>query len=126
MVHLADGRESSSGVSYYVFNKCDVAAASGNTVSAGAFYLGRPWGNYARVVFQSSSLSAVVNSAGWRIWNTDDERTDNVLFGEYANTGTGAAGTRASFSTKLSSPVAISTILGSSYASQAWYDASYM
>ncbi|KAI7778787.1 pectinesterase [Diaporthe eres] len=122
----ANGRSSSSGTSYYVFNNCDVAAASGNSVSNGAYYLGRPWGEYARVVFQESSLSAVINSAGWRIWNTGDERTGHVTFGEYGNTGTGASGTRASFATKLSSPVAISTILGSSYASLGFYDAEYM
>ncbi|KKY35608.1 putative pectinesterase [Diaporthe ampelina] len=122
----ANGRSSSSGTSYYVFNNCDVAAASGNSVSNGVYYLGRPWGEYARVVFQQSSLSAVINSAGWRIWNTGDERTDHVTFGEYGNTGTGASGTRASFATKLSSPVAITTILGSNYASLGFYDAEYM
>ncbi|KAK7705798.1 hypothetical protein SLS64_007745 [Diaporthe eres] len=122
----ANGRSSSSGTSYYVFNNCDVAAASGNSVSNGVYYLGRPWGEYARVVFQKSSLSAVINSAGWRIWNTGDERTGHVTFGEYGNTGTGASGTRASFATKLSSSVAISTILGSSYASLGFYDAEYM
>ncbi|KAH8590994.1 pectinesterase precursor [Bisporella sp. PMI_857] len=117
---------SSSGASMYVFNNCNVAAASGNTVPAGAYYLGRPWGAYAKVVFQNTNLSAVINSAGWRIWNTGDERTSNVLFGEYGNSGTGASGTRASFATKLSSAVTISSILTSSYASQAYYDASYM
>lgn len=122
----ANGRSSSSGVSYYVFNNCDIAAASGNTVTAGAFYLGRPWGAYARVVFQNTAMSAVINSAGWRIWNTGDERTSNVLFGEYNNSGTGSQGTRASFATKLSSAVPITTILTSSYASKGYYDASYM
>lgn len=122
----ANGRSSSSGTSYYVFNNCDVAAASGNSVTNGAYYLGRPWGAYARVVFQNSALSAVINSAGWHIWNTGDERTSNVLFGEYANTGTGASGTRASFATKLSSAISISTILTSSYASKGYYDSTYM
>lgn len=103
-----------------------MAAASGNSVSNGAYYLGRPWGEYARVVFQKTSLSAVINGAGWRIWNTGDERTGHVTFGEYQNTGTGASGTRASFATKLSSPVAITTILGSNYASLGFYDAEYM
>lgn len=103
-----------------------MAAASGNTVSDGVYYLGRPWAEYARVVFQKSSLSAVINSAGWRIWNTGDERTGHVLFGEYGNTGTGASGTRASFATKLGSAVGISTVLGSGYAGAAYYDASYM
>ncbi|KAI3402011.1 hypothetical protein diail_3985 [Diaporthe ilicicola] len=122
----ANGRSSSSGTSYYVFNNCDIAAASGNSVSSGVYYLGRPWGEYARVVFQNTAMSAVINSAGWHIWNTGDERTDHVLFGEYGNTGAGASGARASFATKLSSPMAISTILGSSYASAGYYDAAYL
>jgi pectinesterase len=109
-----------------VFNNCNVAAASGNTVPKGAYYLGRPWAEYARVVFQKTSMSEVINSAGWRIWNSGDERTGHVLFGEYGNTGTGAAGTRASFSTKLSSAVTMSSVLGSNYQSAKYFDASYL
>ncbi|KAH8666848.1 family 8 carbohydrate esterase [Xylariales sp. PMI_506] len=121
----ANGRDSSSGESYYVFNNCDVAAASGESVTAGAFYLGRPWGAYARVVFQDSTLSEVINSAGWAEWSSSDPNTSDVTFGEYDNSGDGAEGTRASFAETLSSAVSISTILGSSYASAAYYDADY-
>ncbi|CRK45239.1 hypothetical protein BN1723_016498, partial [Verticillium longisporum] len=114
----ANGRDSSSNPSYYVFNNCNIAAASGNSVSAGAYYLGRPWGAYSRVVFQKTTISSVINSAGWSVWNTGDEMTSNVAYGEYQNTGAGASGTRASFSKALSSAVSISTILTSSYASK--------
>ncbi|KAH7072496.1 pectin lyase fold/virulence factor [Paraphoma chrysanthemicola] len=120
----ANGRDSSSNPSYYVINKSTISAASGNTVPAGAYYLGRPWRNYARVVFQSTSMTNVINAAGWKIWNTGDERTDQVTFAEYANTGAGASGTRASFSKKLSSAVAITTVLGSDYKN--WVDTSYL
>lgn len=120
----ANGRDSSSNPSYYVINKSSVAAASGNSVSSGAYYLGRPWRNYARVIFQSTSLSNVINSAGWVQWQSSDPRTDNVYFGEYSNTGAGASGTRASFAKKLSSPVSISTVLGSGYTS--WVDTAYL
>lgn len=119
----ANGRDSSSNPSYYVINNSRVAAAPGNSVTDGAYYLGRPWGDYARVVFQNSELSAVINDAGWHIWNTGDERTDNVLFGEYDNTGDGAWNSgRASFATQLSSAVSITTILGST----SWVDSSYL
>ncbi|KAK0640997.1 family 8 carbohydrate esterase [Cercophora newfieldiana] len=121
----ANGRESASVESYYVFNRGTVAAAAGHSVANGAYYLGRPWGAFARVVFQRVDISAVINPAGWRIWNTGDERTGNVLFGEYGNTGAGASGARASFARKLGEPVAMATILGSGYASAAYYDASY-
>ena len=122
----ASGRSTSSDTSYYVINNSTVAAQTGNTVPAGAFYLGRPWSNYARVVFQRTSLSSVINSAGWHIWNTGDERTDHMLFGEYGNTGSGASGTRASFSTKLSSPVAIASILGSGWTSASYVDTAHL
>lgn len=120
----ASGRASSSDTSYYVINKSNIAAASGNSVTAGAYYLGRPWGAYARVVFQETSMTNVINAAGWHIWNTGDERTSNVYFGEYDNSGAGASGTRASFSTKLTSAVAITTVLGSDYTS--WVDTSFL
>ncbi|KAK4233635.1 carbohydrate esterase [Achaetomium macrosporum] len=120
----ANGRDSSSNPSYYVINKSAVSAQSGAAVNAGAYYLGRPWRNYARVVFQNTSLSKVVNSAGWRIWNTGDERTDHVEFGEYGNSGDGAKGTRASFAKKLSAAVSISTVLGSDYKN--WVDTAYL
>ncbi|KAF5020689.1 hypothetical protein F66182_7287 [Fusarium sp. NRRL 66182] len=122
----ANGRDSSSNPSYYVFNNCNIAAASGHSVSNGAYYLGRPWRKYSRVVFQKTSMSAVINPAGWKIWDDGDERTSNVYYGEYSNSGAGASGTRASFSKKLSSAVSISSVLSSSYASKGYYDASYM
>jgi pectinesterase len=121
----ANGRDSSSGTSYYVFNNCDVAAAAGNSVAAGAYYLGRPWREYARVVFQRTSMSAAVNAAGWRIWNAGDERTCCVLFGEYGNSGAGAQGTRASFTTKLGSAVSIGSILTSGYQGKGYFDGAY-
>lgn len=116
----------SNDAGYYVLNKATIAAASDNSVTAGAYYLGRPWGAYARVIFQSCSLSNVINAAGWHVWSTSDTRTSNVLFEEYTNTGTGASGTRASFSKKISTPIAITTVLGSSYASAYYVDASYL
>lgn len=120
----ASGRSSDSDVNYYVINKSNVAADSSTTATAGSVYLGRPWGNYARVCVQNTVLSNLINSAGWKIWNTGDPRTDHVTFQEYGNSGAGASGARASFSTKLSSPISISTILGGDYAN--WVDTSYL
>lgn len=64
----ANGRDSADNPSYYVFDSCTVAAASGETVEAASVYLGRPWGTYSRTVFQKSSLSAIVNPEGWHAW----------------------------------------------------------
>lgn len=121
----ANGRESASDGSYFVFNGGTIAAASGHSMANGAYYLGRPWGAYARVVFQRTQMSAVINSAGWSVWNKGDERTGNVLFGEYGNTGPGASGSRAAFAKNLAQPVTMGSILGSGYASAGYYDASY-
>jgi pectinesterase len=120
----ANGRDSATNPSYYVINKSKIAAAPGQTVKAGVYYLGRPWRNYARVVVQNTSMTNVVKAAAWSIWNTGDTRTDKVTFEEYGNSGDGSKGTRASFGKKLSAAVSIATVLGSDYKS--WIDAAYL
>ncbi|TVY32160.1 Pectinesterase [Lachnellula subtilissima] len=120
----ANGRASSTDTSYYVINKSTVAGTTGTASGTGSIYLGRPWSEYARVVFQNTALGAVVNSAGWEVWSTTTSNTEDVTFAEYGNTGTGASGTRASFSSKLSAAVSISTILGSTYTG--WVDTTYL
>lgn len=120
----ASGRESEDSENYYVINSSTVEAAEGESVEAGAYYLGRPWREYSRVVFQLTSLSEAINSEGWTVWNDGDERTSNVYYGEYANTGAGSEGTRADFATALDGPVGIEEILGSDYAD--WVDTSYL
>jgi pectinesterase len=117
----ANGRASSSDVSYYVINKSSVSAAQGASVSSGSVYLGRPWSEYARVCFQNTALISIIASAGREVWSSSSPNTAYVTFQEYGNTGSGA---RTSFSSKLSSPISISTILGSSYTS--WVDSSYL
>ena len=120
----ANGRASSTDSSYYVIHKSSVAAASGYSITAGTIYLGRPWSEYARVVFQKTVLSDIINSAGWEVWSTTTSNTEDVTFKEYGNTGDGASGTRASFAGKLSAAIPITEILGSSYKS--WVDTSYL
>lgn len=70
-----------------------------------------------------------MDSALWRIWNTGDERTDDVLFADYNTTGNGASGaSRPSFATVLTASQAasytIASAVGSDYAS--WVDTSYL
>lgn len=122
----ASGRPSSSDASYYVFDGCDIAAKSGASVASGAYYLGRPWAEYARVAFQDTSMTDVINSKGWSEWSTSEPNTEDVTFAEYNNSGAGSEGTRASFASKLSSKIAITSILGSSYASASYVDTSYL
>ncbi|CAN8103470.1 unnamed protein product [Discula destructiva] len=125
--YLTANGASSDEASIYVFNNCDVAADSGADVSSGAYYLGRPWAEYAYVVFQSSTISDVINAAGWAAWSSSEPNTDHVTFATYDNSGDGASDAySASFATTLSSALEIGDVLGSDYASAAWYDAAYM
>ncbi|KAK0442721.1 carbohydrate esterase family 8 protein [Desarmillaria tabescens] len=123
----ANGRSSSDGVSLYVINKATITTSSSATSSIeGKVYLGRPWGEYARVVYTSCSLGNLINSAGWEEWSSSEPNTDHVTFAEYGSTGSGASGTRASFATTLTSTsgYTISDVLGSDYAD--WVDSDYL
>jgi pectinesterase len=95
-----------------VINHSDIAAASGNKVNAGAYYLGRPWREYARVVVQDTKISNVINSAGWATWNKGDNRTSSVYFGEFGNSGSGAGAKRVGFAKQLGQAVSMETVLG--------------
>ena len=69
-------------------------------------------------------MSDVINSAGWEEWSSSEPNTEDVLFGEYDNSGAGSEGTRASFATELSAAIDITTILGDDYAD--WVDTTYL
>lgn len=118
----AHGRDSEND-SFYAFDYCTVSGVEGDNVPAGAYYLGRPWRDYARVVFQRTEMSDVINSAGWAPWREGDD-TSTVYYGEYGNTGAGAQGPRVDWAVAMDAPVSISEVLGS-YESEGWFDASY-
>ncbi|QRV90342.1 pectinesterase [Ceratobasidium sp. AG-Ba] len=111
----ASGR-TSNDPNYYVIDNSQITG-SGNQC------LGRPWGDYARVIYQNCNIGSQVSAAGWEQWSSTSPNTDHVLFGEYNNTGGGAWQTgRASFATKLPAGVPISTVLGST----SWIDSSFL
>ncbi|KAJ3038275.1 hypothetical protein HDV00_000872 [Rhizophlyctis rosea] len=123
----ANGRDSTSNPSNYVFDSCTIQAASSAPSSiTGTVYLGRPWRAYARTVFKFCSLSNIVAAAGWHEWGSAQPDTTHLFYGEYKNTGPGAWNSkRVSFATNMSSDAGytISDVLGSGYAS--WVDMSY-
>ncbi|KAH9809522.1 carbohydrate esterase family 8 protein [Teratosphaeria destructans] len=122
----ASGRASDTD-SYYVFNRATIAAAADNVVTSGSFYLGRPWRNYARVAFQFTTMTDVINGAGWHVWKKTDPRTDHVTLAEFNNTGVGSKGTRAPFSEMLPKAIAIEDILGIDYKDQTTFvDTTYL
>jgi pectinesterase len=117
---------------WYVINKSKVDSAGAfkrgvkGKVADGAYYLGRPWRNFARVVFQRTDLGSVVNAAGWAIWNVGDERTDRVVYGEYRNKGPGAKGERAEFSRELEEEEVVETVLGEGWETDGYVDRKYL
>ncbi|MQM15925.1 hypothetical protein Taro_048878 [Colocasia esculenta] len=52
-------------------------------------YLGRPWKPYSTTVFMRSTLSAVINPAGWLPWS-GDSAPSTIYYGEHRNVGPGA------------------------------------
>lgn len=122
----ASGRESDSSDSWYVLDHCTIAAYDGEDVDEGVYYLGRPWTEYARVDVQYTSMTNVINSAGWSEWSTSTANTEDVTFAEYDNSGDGSEGTRASFAETLSEALSIEDVLGDDYASAAYVDSDYL
>lgn len=127
----ASGRAAASNPSWYVINNSNVQAIN-DTVAVGTGYLGRPWESFARVVFQNTYLSDIINPAGWRVWSTSvggATNIQNVTFGEYNNTGPGSVldeGPRANFSEIISAPIAIESILGENFRAEWWVDTNYL
>ncbi|KAF8189316.1 pectinesterase [Pholiota molesta] len=126
----ASGRESNDTGSY-VFNQNTIVLASGVSSSgiSGNIYLGRPWGDFLRVIFKNTIVTAPLNKALWSIWNTGDERIDDVFLADFNTTGSGVVGaSRASFSTLLTASQAasysITSAVGSDYAT--WVDSTYL
>jgi pectinesterase len=53
-----------------------------------------------------------------------DERTDEVVYGEFKNKGPGAKGERAAFAVELEGEVAVETVLGEGY--EVWVDGKFL
>ncbi|KAF0917542.1 hypothetical protein E2562_020919 [Oryza meyeriana var. granulata] len=54
-------------------------------------YLGRPWKPYARAVYMMSYMADHVHAAGWLAWDASGRAPDTLYYGEYRNSGPGAA-----------------------------------
>ncbi|MBN2183542.1 MAG: polysaccharide deacetylase family protein [Sedimentisphaerales bacterium] len=69
----------------YVFSNCKI---TGGTPDAKT-YLGRPWRDYANVIFLNTEMSEVVYPAGWDNWRQPN-REKTARYAEYNSTGPGA------------------------------------
>jgi len=125
----ASGRISNDTFSY-VFNQNTIVLASdAASGTSGNIFLGRPWGDFAKVIFKNTAINVPMNKALWSVWQPTDPRTDDILFGDFNTTGTGSSGAvRPSFATALTASQAatfsISSAVGSDFAT--WVDAAYV
>lgn len=69
----------------FVFLNCKLTAAPKVTKA----YLGRPWRDYAKVVFISCELGVHIAPAGWMNWDKTG-RDKTAYYAEFGNTGVGA------------------------------------
>lgn len=121
----ASGRYEDSDPALYVFNQCTVDGDDGFSYN----YLGRPWRNYSRDVFQDSYLGPVINPAGWSIWDPGNDQKNHVFYGEYHNYGPGSIleeDPRANFSQELRKPLTIHEIFGRDFTNEWRVDIEYM
>jgi len=63
----AQGRTDPEDSNGFVFKNCKI-------FGVGKTYLGRPWRDYARVLFYKTMMSSIVQPLGWQPWNS----TSNV------------------------------------------------
>jgi len=65
----------------YVFDRCRVTGDPG----AKTIYFGRPWRDYARVIFLDTQLDVAIHPEGWREWTPG--KTDRLKLVYYAEHG---------------------------------------
>ncbi|MDP4202932.1 MAG: pectinesterase family protein, partial [Bacteroidota bacterium] len=70
----------------FVFNECKLTAAEGVNKA----YLGRPWRDYARVVYIHCSIGKHIAPAGWENWSKTT-RDKTAFYAEFENKGEGAS-----------------------------------
>lgn len=117
----ANGRRSNESDSIYIFNRANVYSSNGLVNQS---FLGRPWRSHSSVVFQNSELSNVVKAAGWETWNGN--LANDVNFGEFNNSGPGAAKGNRVIGKHLEKAVDIEKILGDNYKGEWYVDSSYL
>ncbi|CAJ1976065.1 unnamed protein product [Sphenostylis stenocarpa] len=91
----AQGRLDPNQNTGIVIQKSRIGATKDLESVKGSFptFLGRPWKEYSRTVIMQSTISDIIDPAGWHEW--DGNFALNTLFyGEYQNTGPGAATSR--------------------------------
>jgi pectin methylesterase-like acyl-CoA thioesterase len=72
----------------YVFDHCRLTADPG---VANNIYLGRPWRDYATVIFMNTEMGAHITPAGWSAWKgSPTDRLKTATYAEFNSSGPGA------------------------------------
>ncbi|KAF5752481.1 hypothetical protein HS088_TW01G00392 [Tripterygium wilfordii] len=79
----AQGRSNPNDPNGFVFKECIITGS-------GSAYLGRPWRDYARVLFYNSNLTNIIHPQGWDAWNSAGHE-NQLTFAEHGNFGLGSA-----------------------------------
>jgi len=83
----AQGKHYPEQDSAFVFHRCRLTAEPG----VRGVFLGRPWRDFASVVFLESEMGGHVEPAGWREWHPGEtKRLETAFFAEKGSTGPGA------------------------------------
>ncbi|XP_047938694.1 probable pectinesterase 29 [Salvia hispanica] len=78
----SQGKNHPQDTSGFIFKNC-------NIVGNGKFFLGRPWRDYARVLFYNTAMADIIEPLGWDAWSrTGYEST--LMMAEYNCRGPGA------------------------------------
>ncbi|MBA0720202.1 hypothetical protein Golax_007833 [Gossypium laxum] len=88
----AQGRTDPNQNTGIVIQKCRIGATSDLQPVRNNFptYLGRPWKEYSRTVVMQSTISDVIQPAGWHEWS-GSFALKTLFYAEYQNTGAGAS-----------------------------------
>ncbi|XP_023526589.1 pectinesterase-like [Cucurbita pepo subsp. pepo] len=87
----AQGRTDPNQNTGIVIQKCRIGTTSDLQPVIRNFptFLGRPWQRYSRTVVMQTSISNVIDPAGWHIWD-GNFALDTLFYAEYQNSGAGA------------------------------------
>ncbi|KAH6675863.1 pectin lyase fold/virulence factor [Halenospora varia] len=108
------GRRASSEDGYFILDKARIVPVK----SGIKVFLGRPWGDYARVIVQYSNLGNMIAPGGWTTYSSIS--TSNVYFGEYSNSNGGSQ--RVGWAQSLAGSAGI----GSLFPKTDWIDNAYL
>ncbi|KAA0053588.1 hypothetical protein IC582_008353 [Cucumis melo] len=87
----AQGRTDPNQNTGIVIQKCRIGTTSDlrPVISNFPTFLGRPWQRYSRTVVMQTSISNVIDPAGWHVWD-GNFALDTLFYAEYQNSGAGA------------------------------------